>query len=307
MRLPGYRVPVDVALLRTFVAVARAGSFAAVARGRDADPSSVSRQVAALEAELGVRLFDRTTRRLVATEAGRLYAMRVAPLLDGLELAHDEVADAVSAPRGLLRVTASVAFGERWLVPRIARFRAAWPDVEVELLLTDAVVDLSADGVDVALRLGTGVEGALVATRLMDTRYRAVASPGFLERHGRPATPADLVRHDCLAFALPGHRSRWRFRRPGADDVDEVEPTGALAISNALGLRRAALDGLGVALLADWTVDDDVAAGALLDLFPDRDASPTGFDTAAWIVYPERAYVPAKLRAFIDCLKAERA
>ena len=303
----GYGVPVDVALLRTFVAVARAGSFAAVARERGADPSSVSRQVAALEAELGVRLFDRTTRRLVATEAGRLYATRVAPLLDGLELARDEVADAVSAPRGLLRVTASVALGERWLVPRIARFRAAWPDVEVELLLTDAVVDLSAGGVDVALRLGTGVEGALVATRLMDTRYRAVASPRFLERHGRPATPADLARLECLAFALPGHRSRWRFRRRGTDrddDVDDVEPTGALAISNALGLRRAALDGLGVALLANWTVDDDVAAGALVDLFPDRDASPTGFDTAAWIVYPERAYVPAKLRAFIDCLKA---
>ena len=122
-----------------------------------------------------------------------------------------------------------------------------------------------------------------------------------------PATPAELARHECLAFALPGHRSRWRFRRRGTDrddDVDDVEPTGTLAISNALGLRRAALDGLGVALLADWTVDDDVAAGALVDLFPDRDASPTGFDTAAWIVYPERAYVPAKLRAFIDCLKA---
>ena len=288
--------------LRTLVAVVRAGSFAAVARDRGVDPSSVSRQIANLETELGLRLFDRTTRRLVPTEAGRLYVERIDSPLEELAQAGIEARDAVSVPSGLLRVTASVAFGERWLMSRIARFRMRWPRVALELRLTDAVVDLPAEGIDVGVRLGAGITGSLVATKLMDTSYRVVASPDHVRRAGSPTAPEALAERDCLVFALPAYRSRWRFRAlDGA--VHEIEPRAALTVSNALGLRRGALDGLGIALLADWTIEDDLETGRLIDLFPDHEVSAADFDTGAWIVYPDRAYVPAKLRVFIDCLK----
>lgn len=295
----------DIALLRTFVAVARSGSFAARARESDVDPSSVSRAVATLEEQIGVRLFDRTTRRLALTEAGRLYLDRITPLLTELDGAADAARDVVSEPSGLLRVTASVAFGERWLMPRVASFRARHPRIALDLALTDAVVDLAAEGIDVGLRLGPSVSGSLVVTKLFDTRYRVVASPAYLRRRGRPDAPSDLAKHDGILFALPGYRSRWRFRGPGIGGVETL-PRASLFIASALAIRRAALDGLGVALLADWTIRDDLRSGRLVDLFPKLEASAADFETAAWIVYPSRDYVPARLRAFIDYLKRDR-
>ena len=144
----------ETQLLRTTLLVARAGSFAAAARETGVDPSSVSRQVAALEEQLGLRLFERTTRRLHVTEAGRIYLDRVGPTLDAMDEAADAARDIVSEPSGLLTVTASVAFGERWLMPRVASFRAAYPRIELDLILSDAIVDLAGEGVDLALRLG---------------------------------------------------------------------------------------------------------------------------------------------------------
>ena len=292
----------DLDALHTFIDVARHGSFAAVARERGVDPSSVSRQIAVLEGDLGFRLFDRTTRRLAPTEAGRVYHDRIAGLVEELTLAREAGADVLVAPKGRLRVTASVAFGERWLMPRIASFRCAYPKLDLDLVLSDGVIDIAAEGIDVGIRLGTRMTGSLVATRLMRTRYRVVASRAYVERHGRPHAPGDLADHDCLVFPLPGYRSLWRFRS-GERAVAEVEPRATLTISNALALRRAALDGLGITLLADWTIGADLADGTLVDLFPAFDASAADFDTAAWIVYPSRSYVPAKTRAFIDHLK----
>ena len=292
----------DLDALRTFIDVARRGSFAAVARERSVDPSSVSRQIAVLESDLGFRLFDRTTRRLSPTEAGRVYHDRVAGLVEELTLAREVGADVLAAPKGRLRVTASVAFGERWLMPRIASFRRAYPKLDLDLVLSDGVVDIAAEGIDVGIRLGTRMTGPLVATRLFPTRYRVVASPDYIERYGHPHAPEDLAENDCLVFPLPGYRSLWRFRS-GERVVAEVEPRAVLTISNALALRRAALDGLGIALLADWTIGADIKEGTLVDLFPALDASAADFDTAAWIVYPSRSYVPAKTRTFIDHLK----
>ena len=296
----------DLDALATALAVSRRGSFAAVARDRDVDPSSVSRQVAALEAELGFPVFERTTRRLSLTEAGRVYLSRIADPLEAIEAAREAGADALDVPSGPLRVTASVAFGERWLVPRLPAFRDAFPAVELDVVLTDAVIDVAAEGIDVALRLGPRPVGSGVASRLMGTGYRVVASPGYLERHAAPAAPLDLAEHDCLVFPLPGYRTRWRFRRRGAKGsaAEGVVVRAALTVSNALALRRAALVGLGVALLADWTIGDDVRGGTLIDLFPDLEASAANFDTAAWVVRPTRAYTPRKVSALVDHLRA---
>ncbi|MGR3502627.1 LysR family transcriptional regulator [Pseudaestuariivita sp.] len=293
----------DIALLRTFAGVARAGSFAAHAREVGVDPSSISRQVAQLEAALGLTLFERTTRRLSLTEAGRLYLEAIRGPLDALEEAADVARDAVSVPSGVLRVTASVAFGERWLIPRLAAFRADYPEVQLELHLTDGIVDLSDGSVDVALRLGPRIEGALVAAKLFDTRYRVVASPDYLARAGHPHTPEELHKHDGLLFSLPGFREIWRLRPRAGGPVIETLPRPAMTISNALALRRAMQGGIGVALLADWTVSDDLANGSLIDLFPQHDASAGEFDSAAWVVYPSRGYMTARLRVFIDHLR----
>ena len=294
----------DLALLQAFAEVARRGSFAAVAREEGVDPSSVSRRVAALEQALGLTLFERTTRRLSLTEAGRIYLGRVGPILEALAEAADTARDAVAEPSGLLRVTSTVAFGECWLVPRLADFRAAYPQVQIELVLSDARIDIAAEGIDVALRLGPGVEGSLVVSKLFDVRYRAVAAPDYLKRTGRPERPADLERHDGLLFALPGFGTAWRFRARSGSELLEVRPRPALSISNALAIRRAALEGMGVALLADWTVADDLRDGRLVDLFPDHEGSATGFDTAVWTVYPTRSYLPARARAFLGHIRA---
>ena len=294
----------DDQLLRTTLLVARTGSFAAAARETDVDPSSISRQVAALEATLGVRIFERTTRRLDLTEAGRLYLDRATPALEAMDEAADAARDVMTEPSGLLRVTTSVAFGERWLIPRVASFREAFPHIDLDLMLTDAVTDLAGEGVDLAIRLGARPEtGTLVTAKLFETPYRVVASPSYLEQASKPQRPEDLVDHDGLLFRLPGFRSGWQFRDIHDEKTYEALPRHTLTISNALALRRAALEGLGVALMADWTVGEDIASGALVDLFPDFEVSAGQFDSAAWIVYLSRAYVPARLRVFIDHLK----
>ncbi|MDX8349112.1 LysR family transcriptional regulator [Cognatiyoonia sp. IB215446] len=296
----------ELALLQTFSDVTRRGSFAAVARDEGVDPSSVSRRVAALEEVLGLALFERTTRRLALTEAGRIYLDRVGPILEGLAEAADTARDAVTEPSGLLRVTTSVAFGERWLTPRLAGFRMLFPRVQIELILSDGQIDIAAEGIDVALRLGSNLQGTFVVSKLFDVRYRAVAAPGYLNRMGRPAHPADLKDHDAIHFALPRFGSAWRFRvTPGSRPI-EVQPRPALAISNALAIRRAALEGLGVALLADWTVSDDLERGRLVDLFPEHEGSATDFYTAVWTVYASRHYMPARLRAFLDYVRDYR-
>lgn len=293
----------ELSALDLFLDVARRGSFAASARALDADPSAVSRQVAALEAQVGFRLFERTTRRLALTEAGKLLVDRLGGPVEEIRDILAAARDTLEKPTGTLTVTASVAMGERWLMPRLPAFLDAHPELKLNLILTDAIVDLVAENVDVGIRLGSVLEGSFVATKLMATRYFAVASPRYLAKHGRPARPADLAGRNCLYFALPGFGAVWRFRAPGGP-VEEVAIAGGVRTNSALALRRGALDGMGIALLADWMIGEDVAAGSLVSLFPDLEATATDFQTADWIVYPSRAYVPAKTRAFIDYLRS---
>ena len=232
----------DIATLKVFVEVMRAGSFAAVARAHDVDPSSISRTIAILEDELGFRLFQRTTRRLAATEAGALYFERMQPIIDELDRAGQEARDIVTEPAGRLRVTASVSFGHTVLVPLLPRLRSAFPELAVDLMLTDAVLDLITEKIDVAVRLGPRIDTGLIGTQLMRTRYYACASPAYLKAAPKLKVPSDLTAHGCLLFPYPGYRSRWRFRAKNGE-VTEVPVNGAVTISNALALHRAALDG----------------------------------------------------------------
>lgn len=289
----------EIDALRLFIDAARRLSFAAVAAERGTDPTTVSRRIAQLETDLGARLFHRTTRRMALTEAGTRFLADAERILAHLDESREAIRGLTATPRGTLRLTASVAFGQCMLMPLLPELATTFPDLSVELLLTDANLDLVAEGIDLAIRLGPGASGEGIATKLFATRYRVCASPGW---PGAITTPGDLATEDCLTYALPGLRKHWRFRdRRG--QIEAVPIQGRVAISSAIALRQAALAGIGPALLADWMIRDDLAAGRLLDLLPDHDATATEFDTAAWAIYPDRTFLPRKTRAVLDLLK----
>lgn len=291
----------DIHLFQTFIEVARLGSFAAVARNQHTDPSVVSRQIAALEKSLGYRLFDRTTRRLALTEAGQLTLTRIKAPLDELIDVSQFVKDTISTPQGSLRITTSIAFAELWLMPRIKKFEEQYPLIALELVLSDSNIDLDSQHIDLAIRLGSHIEGSYVSTRLFPTHYRVVASPEYLQKSAKCHHPADLSSHRCLVFSLPQYRNTWRYRSKGVKE-QEIELNRTMPISNALVIRRAALEGLGVAMLSNWTIDKDIEAGNLVDIFPEYEFSAEAFDTAVWAIHNARGYMPAKIQVFIEHL-----
>lgn len=292
----------DVSVLQIFVEVMRQGSFAAVARDRNIDPSSVSRSIAGLEAELGVRLFQRTTRQLSPTEAGMAYFERIEPLIAEMQQAIAVATDLSEQPQGTLRVTTSVSFGLKCIVPLLPHFSEMYPDLTVDLLLTDAVVDVLAERIDLAIRLGHLPDSTLIAQRLMQTRYLVCASPQYLKQWGYLEKPSDLEHHNCLLFPLAGFRSRWIFQDRNGE-LSETAVRGHTIISTAIALQQCAIAGMGLVLLANWLVDDALKAGALVNVFPDYAVTATDFSTAVWLVYPSRSYMPLKVRMFIDLLK----
>lgn len=289
-------------MLQLFVDVMRQGSFAAVARDRNLDPSSVSRAIAGLEAELGIRLFQRTTRQLSPTEAGAAYFERIEPLVEEIQQAIAIATDISGQPKGTLRITTSTSFGKKCIVPLLPAFQAKYPDLAVDLLLTDAVVDLFAERIDIAIRLGLLSDSTLIAQQLMQTHYAVCASPQYLEHCEPLKKPSDLEHHNCLLFPLEGFRSRWIFRDRNGNQ-SEVLVQGRTTISNAIALQQCAIAGMGLALLPNWLIDEDLQTGSLINVFPDYEVTATDFSTAAWLVYPSRTYVPLKVRAFIDFLK----
>jgi DNA-binding transcriptional LysR family regulator len=294
----------DTTDLETLMVVLRLGSFAAAARELHVDPSSISRVVAALESELGTRLLQRSTRRLALTEAGAVLAQRLGPLLEELQQARQAAIDSTGEARGTLRISVSNTFGLRRIVPLLPAFCRVHPALEIELVLTDAIVDLVAERIDVAVRSGVLHDSTLVAQPLLQTRYRVVASPAWLRERGRPPRkPQELEHCACLSFSLPGFRDRWLFSRTDDGPKIEVRVKPRILMTNGLALRECTLAGLGAALLPDWLIEDDLAAGLLVDLFPRQHASFVDAPTGIWLVYPSRSYVPAKVRAFIDFVR----
>jgi DNA-binding transcriptional LysR family regulator len=290
--------------LDTLMTVIRLGSFAAAARELHVDPSWVSRTVAGLEAELGTRLFQRNTRQLAMTEAGAMFVERMAPLLEEFEQARHAAVDAAAQTGGTLRITASNAFGMKRLVPLLPAFCDANPALRVDLVLTDSIVDLVAERIDVAIRLGALRDSTLIALRLLKMRYRVVASPAWVAARGEPPRkPQDMEHCDCVTFSMPGFRDRWLFRKSAGGPKTAVAVKPRVLLTNGLAIRECALAGLGASLLPDWLIGDDLADGRLVDLYPQHDVAVVDAPTGAWLVYPSRSYVPAKVRAFIDFMR----
>lgn len=288
--------------LRTLLLIRDLGGFAPAARALNLNPASISRRVADVEAQLGLRLFQRSTRRFSMTEAGDALLTRVAPLLDELDGVLGSAERPGQSVTGTLRLTTSVSFGNEVVLPILAEFHTAFPTLSIDLVLSDANLDLIGERIDLALRLAPAPAGDLISSRLLTTRYHVVASPEFVARHGQPRQPQDLSALQTVRFPLPGYRDRWLFRDGGAETA-EVPVSGWLLISNALAQRRAAMDGLGVALLANWLVTEQLAKGSLVDLFPHHEVTATTFDSGVWALYPSRAYLPQRVRVLIEFLR----
>jgi DNA-binding transcriptional LysR family regulator len=292
----------EIATLRTFVEVMRRRSFTSVAHVLNVAPSSVSRTIASLESELGVRLFHRTTRNLSPTEAALAYFDRVEPMVIELERAASVAADSGETPRGVLRVTAAGAFAQVNLVPLLPEFSRRYPELRFDLILTDTFLDLVAERIDLAVRLGRLAESSLIAHRLCDIVYVVCASPEYLRRRGRPKTPHDLERYDCLRYPVPGYGARWRFRKDDGEPF-EVPISGRIVANLGAALVQSAAAGMGIVMLPRWLLAEELRKGTVVELFPDYRATASEFDIAAWMLYPSRSYLPRKVRVFADFLK----
>ena len=294
----------DLDNLQIFIEVVRRGSFAAVARDRDVNPSSISRSVAMLENELGVLLFQRSTRQLEITEAGELYLERIEPIVEELQRARDLAADISAHPRGRLRITAPVTFGQIAIVPHLPELTTRYPDLSIELILQDSVDDLLAEHFDIALRLGPLRDSAFIASRLCGMDFVVCASPAWLEKHGEPKKPEQIAGQDCLVFPLAGFNSNWRFR-DSQGVITEVAVRSRCSISNARALKECCVAGMGLTLLPQWVVWRELRDGVLRRILPGYDASGNDFESAAWLLYPSRRYLPLKVRVFVDFLKGK--
>jgi DNA-binding transcriptional LysR family regulator len=282
--------------MTAFKAVADTASFSAAGRRLGRSKTAVSRLVAELEAHLGVRLLQRTTRRVALTEAGQGYYLRASQILQDLADLDGEVRDAHGALRGHLRISGPQTFGELYLVPALQVFARREPAVTLELALSDRYVDLIEEGIDVAIRIGELPDSSLVARQVGDMRLVACAAPEFLTRHAPPRTPEDLAAYECILDTNLRQPAVWPFERDGVRST--VRVNGRFAVNSARAVRELVLNAQGIALLPDFVVRDDLAAGHLHAVLDTYQTQPRGI----FAVYPHRRHVARRVRALIDFL-----
>ena len=284
--------------IEVFVRVVATGSFSAAARALRMTPSAVSKLIARLEARLGARLVSRSTRRLQLTPEGAAFHDSGLRILADLEAAEREAA-AGAAPRGRLRVNSYVPFGQHRLIPLLPRFLERYPEISVEAVLTDSVIDLLEERADVAIRAGPLSESRLVARKLGQSRMAVVAAPSYLEARGKPRMPADLGRHNLLAFGFARHVDGWPFVDANGSAII-VPIFGNTTVSDGEAMRLAALSGAGIAQLARWHVEPDIAAGQLIPLL--EDFNPGDVEPTHAVYVGQGKHLPARVRAFLDFL-----
>lgn len=277
-----------------FVHVVRAGSFAAAGRRLGMPPNTISRRLQALEASLGVRLLQRSTRQLNMTAAGRDFFDRCAPGLEDIEHARVSVSESNGEPSGSLRVAAPVDFFDNFSIEWIHGFMMQYPKVQLEFVLNDGRADLIAEGIDVAFRGGNLPDSSLVARKLIDSHRGLLASPEYIDMHGMPQTLADLNEHACLATSSSPNHTTWRLEGPNG--VESVRVTPRLFINTAQGKLRAARAGFGIALLPTMLAAEDLRKGSLVHVLPDYQSDVMGL----YAVYVHRRQLPSAVTAFID-------
>jgi DNA-binding transcriptional LysR family regulator len=283
--------------MAVFVQVVEEGGFSAAAHALRLTPSAVSKQVARLEDRLGVRLMDRTTRHWRLTEEGEGFLERARRILADLEEAEQSAAGGRAAPRGILRVSVSNSFGRSQIVPLLPAFLARYPELRLSLTLSDGLLDLVEEHLDVAIRVAPLTDSTLIVRKLADNRRVICASPAYLARRGTPRTPDELAHHDCLAVAGSSGLNVWEFTGPGPPT--RLAVSGRVEVNNTELLRSMALAGLGLIRIAEFLVTPDIAAGRLVPVLVDwnkPDAPPIH------LVYAPGRHVSARVRAFVDYL-----
>ncbi|HTJ57419.1 MAG TPA: LysR family transcriptional regulator [Devosiaceae bacterium] len=286
----------DLARIRAFVQVFDSGGFSAAARQHGRSKALLSKYVTDLEDYLGVRLMNRTTRKLSLTEAGEAYYRESSQLLQQLDDLDASISDQSSAPRGLLRISAPRNFGEQTLAPAVFDFLRKFPDVAVDLRLEDRYVDLVDEGIDVALRISTMTDSSLIARKIADMRLLIVGAPSLLAQHGEPLTPEALRNTPCIIDTNFQGQANWRFVEDGR--TVSVHVSGSVRVNSPLAAIQAAKMGLGFALMPSYLADQAVESGQLVSVL--EGFVPAGQTLQA--VYPHRRHLAGKVRALIDHL-----
>jgi DNA-binding transcriptional LysR family regulator len=286
-------MPLDLTDVALFARVCATRNLSSAGREFGLSPAASSARMAGLERELGARLLHRTTRKIALTQDGETFLERAMLLLDAAEQASSSVGAGHAAPQGLLRVAASVSFGRQYIVPALAEFLGQHGGIRLDLRLSDRVIDLAAEGIDVAIRIGPLRDSALVARTLAPSRLIICASPGYIAQHGSPQTPEELAQHECLVL---GSMNPWRFHTPDGS-IASVRVGGRLQSDNGEALRDAAIDGLGIALQSTWATANQLRSGALVALMRDY---PVATESVVSAQYLNRHFLPPKTQAFID-------
>lgn len=287
--------------IQTFIKVVEAGSFSAAAR-HESSISSVARQVKSLEDELGVRLLNRSTRSLSLTEPGRRFYERVCVIANDLKNAKSEATSFQESVKGVLRVSLRVSTGTTIIVPALPTLLEQYPELSIDISLTDERRDLVANNIDVAVWMGNIPDSELVARRLSPSQRIVCGSPTYFQRHGVPRSPADLREHNCVLFTARSYGNVWGFTRD--DQHEEIEVQGTVRSDNGLVLLSAALSGLGLIVVHEWMVRLPIAQGALVRVLDDYSVNPKAGDAELYAVYPSSRGLSRKVRVFVDFLVA---
>ena len=287
--------------LAMFAKVAEERSFAAAARAMDVSVATVSRAVARLEERLGGRLFNRTSRRLSLTDDGQALAERASRIYAAAEEAEDFARESSSRPRGLVKLAAPMSFGTRWIAPLLPEFFRRYPDISVDLHLTDVHVDLIGEGFDAALRIAILEDSSLVARLIMPVRRFLVAAPGYIERYGRPQHPRELSAHQCLSYLSRAKRDVWHFTHRKTGEEHAIMPAGPLRGTSAEALLPTALDGLAIIELPEFIATQYFPEGQLEPLLIDWRMPEGGL----YFVTPTLRSRPVKVSALSDYLTKE--
>lgn len=286
--------------MQLFVQTVESGGFSAAARTLDLTPSALSKQIARLEARLGVRLLNRTTRRLALTPEGETYFNRCKGILEEIRAAEAEITRFRERPSGLLRVTVGVAFGVHQLVPVLPKFLARYPDIHLDLSVTDHFVDLIDGRVDLAVRSGHLADSSLVARKISDLYRIICAAPDYLAKHGTPTSPDDLARHNCIAIGSAPQLKRWRFNIDGRPRV--VDVAGNVVADNAETVLQLGVLGQGIIRLGDVVVAEPIQRGLLVPILTH---CHTAEPLPLYAVYPRGKHRSPKLTAMVEFLLQE--
>lgn len=283
--------------MRAFVRSVELGGFSAASRELDLTPSALSKLVTRMEDRLGVRLMNRTTRKLALTAEGEAYFASAKRILIDIEEAEAEVTRFSQHPKGLLRVNVGVAFGMHQLAPALPRFLERFPDIELDITVTDRVIDLVEEGADVAIRTGNLRDSSLVARKICDMHRVICASPAYLKKNGLPKTPQDLLQHNCISISGAPQLRKWPFSHKGV--IETVEVSGNVSANNAETLLQLAATGVGIIRLADVIVADGIRSGWLTPLLTDaHHVEPLPLSA----VYPQGKHKSPRVAAFVNFL-----